>query len=381
MTAAGRRADPVADNRGDDLHARSPRRRRHGRPHLAAARHRRRPAPPRPRLEVTAWAPRAGSRCGWSPRRATRSSWSRRCRCRAGRRSTCCGCPPGCGARSARRSTWSTGSAPTWWSASAATSGCRPTSRPGAAGCRWSCTRGTRCPASPTSWAPGSPTHVATSFPDTPLRARGATSACRSAGWSPPSTAARCGPRRAHLRPRREPAHAAGHRRVAGRPAAQPVGRGRATDAGRGRRAGAARRRARTGRPRAPLGRRPAVRRRPLRRPDGPRLRRRRPGRLPRRREHRDRGGRGRAAGGLRAAADRQRRAGRSTPVRWSTPAAGCSSPTRRSPRSGWRRPCPALLPRHRPARGDVGGRGRADPARRRRAARRDGARGRGRRP
>ena len=51
-----------------------------------------------------------------------------------------------------------------------------------------------------------------------------------------------------------------------------------------------------------------------LRRPDGPRLRRRRPGGLPRRRLQRDRGRRGRPAGGLRAAADRQRRAGPQRP-------------------------------------------------------------------
>ena len=74
--------------------------------------------------------------------------------------------------RGGPRSRWSTGSGPTWSSASAATSRCRPTSRPARGRCRWSSTRATRCPASPTSSAPGSPTHVATSFPDTPLPAR-----------------------------------------------------------------------------------------------------------------------------------------------------------------------------------------------------------------
>ncbi len=47
------------------------------------------------------------------------------------------------------------GPPPTWWSGSAATSRCPPTSPPAAGASRSSSTRATRCPASPTSSAPG----------------------------------------------------------------------------------------------------------------------------------------------------------------------------------------------------------------------------------
>ena len=56
--------------------------------------------------------------------------------------------------------------------------------------------------------------------------------------------------------------------------------------------------------------------------------------------------------GGLRAAADRQRRAARSTPRRWSTPAAGCWSPTQRcTPEWVRGRRCPACSPTRRGSR------------------------------
>ena len=54
----------------------------------------------------------------------------------------------------------------------------------------------------------------------------------------------------------------------------------------------------------------------------------------------RDRGVRGRAAGDLRAAADRQRRAGAQRPRRRSTPAAGCWSTTPLTPTGSRRTPC-----------------------------------------
>ena len=67
---------------------------------------------------------------------------------------------------------------------------------------------------------------------------------------------------RAHLRPRPRPADAAGHRRLAGRPPAQPVRRRGRAGLRRGRRPGAARRRARRARPsRRDADRRSAVRR------------------------------------------------------------------------------------------------------------------------
>ena len=57
-------------------------------------------------------------------------------------------------------------------------------------------------------------------------------------------------------------------------------------------------------------------------------------------RHHRERADRGRAAGGLRAAADRQRRAGAQRARRWSTPAAGCWSTTPTARRAGCARCC-----------------------------------------
>ena len=124
------------------------------------------------------------------------------------------------------------------------------------------------------------------------------------------------------LRPRPRPADPARDRRLAGRAPPQPGGVRGVRGAGRRGRAGAARGRpAGGGEPRAE---RRAVRRRVVRRPDGPRVRRGRPGALARRRQQRHRGRRGRTARHLRAAADRQRRAGAGTPVPWSTPGERC---------------------------------------------------------
>ena len=111
-----------------------------------------------------------------------------------------------------------------------------------------------------------------------------------------------------------------------------------------------------------------------LRRPDGARVRRRRPRRRPCRRQHRVRADRRRAARRLRPAADRQRRAAASTPPTSSRPAAGSSSTTRtftpewidddaRPARSATRTASHTMGD----GRGDGGG------ARRRRAARRPG--------
>jgi UDP-N-acetylglucosamine--N-acetylmuramyl-(pentapeptide) pyrophosphoryl-undecaprenol N-acetylglucosamine transferase len=110
---------------------------------------------------------------------------------------------------------------------------------------------------------------------------------------------------------------AAGHRRVAGRATAQHRRHRRRGRPRRRRGARAARRRAEAGRRgQRRAGDRPAEEpsRAGLRRPHGPRLRRRRPRRLPGRRDDLRRARRRRAAGGLRAAADRQRRAGPERP-------------------------------------------------------------------
>ena len=95
--------------------------------------------------------------------------------------------------------------------------------RPPPHGCRSSSTRATPCPGSPTSSAPGSPRHVATSFPDTAAAARATYVGLpirRMISHPRPGRAARRGPR--VLRPRPRPADAAGHRRLPGRPPAQP---------------------------------------------------------------------------------------------------------------------------------------------------------------
>ena len=129
----------------------------HGRPHLAAARHRRRPAPAATRVEITCLGtargleaqivPAAGyplelvpPRPAAAPPDADLLARARPAARRGGRAPTC-----------------STGSGPTCSSASAASCPCRPTSPPAARTCRSSSTRPTRCPGSPTSSAPGSP--------------------------------------------------------------------------------------------------------------------------------------------------------------------------------------------------------------------------------
>ena len=153
---------------------------------------------------------------------------------------------------------------------------------------------------------------VAVSFPDTPLpRAEyvGLPLRAMIARLDREATSSR-GP--AVLRPRPRPADPAGHRRLAGSAAAQPGGLRRLGGAGGCGCAGAPR-----GRPEGRgtatsrgCAQRRALRRAAVRRPDGPRLRRRRPGAVALRRQQR-RGGRGgRAPRDLRAAADRQRRAG-----------------------------------------------------------------------
>ncbi len=67
---------PAPPGRRERNNARAPRRRGHGRPHLATARHRRRPAPPRSRdRDHRARHAARDSRTGSSPPPATRSSW------------------------------------------------------------------------------------------------------------------------------------------------------------------------------------------------------------------------------------------------------------------------------------------------------------------
>ena len=251
------------------------------------------------------------------------------------------------------------GPRPTSSSASAATSRCPPTSRPGAGTCRSSCTRATPCPASPT--------RLGARFTDARRDQLPRHRRCRTPTYiglpirrmisTLDRAALRAEARRA-LRARPGPADAAGHRRLPGRAPAQP-----------GRRRGRAppspppasrccTSSARRARPRSPASAgAAAVRRAAVRRPDGPRLRRRRPRGLPGRRQHRHRGRRGRSARGVRAAADRQRRAGAQRPP-------------------GGRRRRRAARRRRR-AHPRVGARHRAGPGHRRRPAGRD-VRGRG---
>ena len=194
------------------------------------------------------------------PRRgATSWSWSRRCRC-PGRITPAAAdrARPAGRARSTPRRRSSTGSRPTSWSASAATSRPPPTWPPGGAACRSSCTRPTPGPAWPTGWAPGSPS---TSSPASPTRR------CRTAEYigiplrreivdARPAVHGRQGARL--LRAAARPAHAAGLRRLPGGRSLNQAALRRRARAARGRRPGAARRSAR--RTPSSASRRPATR-------------------------------------------------------------------------------------------------------------------------
>ena len=237
----GRRS---ADAGHSDPDARPPRRRWHRRPHLAPARDRRRPAPARPVVEITCLGTPRGletrvvPEAGYPlelippvplPRRPT---------------PTCCGSRAGCAARSRRRWRSSTGSGRTWWSATAATSRCRPTSPRARRKLPLVVHEQNALPGLANKAGARIADRVAVSFPDTaaaaaeyvglPIR--------RMICQPRPGRAARRGPR--VLRPRPRPPDAAGHRRLAGRPQHQPGRLRRRPGARRRRRPGAARRRA-----------------------------------------------------------------------------------------------------------------------------------------
>ena len=146
-------------------------------------------------------------------------------------------------ARARPRSRSSTGSGPTWSSASAATSRCRRTSPPGAGKLPLVVHEGNALPGIANKLGARLTRHVATSFPDTAAAARDVRRPADPPDDLHARPGRRCAPRRARLRPRPGPPDAARHRRLPGRAPAQPVGvrgRGRAR---RGRRPGAARRR------------------------------------------------------------------------------------------------------------------------------------------
>ena len=324
---AGRRPPAQRSRRRPlELDARPARRRRHGRPHLAAARHRRRAAPARP------------GRRDHLPRHAARARDPGRARGRLPARAD----PAGAAAAPARRRP-----------AARARAGCaarvkaalevvdRVAARrrrrlrrlrlgaglprgPRAASCPLVVHEGNALPGH--RQQARRPVHHATSRPASP------TPRCRTPRYvglpirrmiSTLDRAALRAEARRDLRARRRPADAAGHRRLPGRPPAQPGRRrrprARFADAGvqvlhvvgpEGR-----------GRP-ATARRRPAVRRAAVRRPDGPRLRRRRRVLCRAGRQHRHRG---RRRSACRRSSCRCRSATasrRSTPGPWSTPAA-----------------------------------------------------------
>ena len=229
---------------------------------------------------------------------------------------TCSRCPAGCGPRSrAAADGAARAGTPTCWSASAASS----------SGPAYLAARRLRVPivvheANPRpGWAnrlgARLTPYVATTFPGTPIAHGRHVGLPIRRSIATLDRAATRAEARAHLRAGRRPADAAGDRRLAGRPAAQRRGlrRGRRTCAPPASRCCTRPGTAHTvdGRDR---GRAPPYVVRALPRPDGPRLRRRRPGAVPGRGQHGRRADRGRAAGGVRPAADRQRRAGADRP-------------------------------------------------------------------
>ena len=254
-------------------------------------------------------APRAVWRTGWCPPAATSWRSSPRCRSRASRVPTCGGHRAGCGRRSARRPRCCATTTRTCSSASAATSPVRPTSPPAGSGAD---RRARGQPAARLGEPPGCAPHPPRRdqlpghpHPPRPVRRAADPPVHRHPGPDRPAAGGARG-----LRAGRGPPDAARHRRLARGAPAQRGRLGRCLGPGRCGDPGAARVRAPQrgrGRDRA---RRPAVRRRALPGPDGPGLRGRRPGAVPGRGQHGQRDGRGRAAGGLRPAADRQRRAG-----------------------------------------------------------------------
>ena len=285
---------------------------------------------------------------------------------------TCSGVPGAAARRGARRrSTCSTGCGPTWSSASAATSRCRPTSPPARRGVPLVVHESNALPGLANKLGARLTPHVATTFPRHPLPHADVRRAADPPDDRRPSTGAAL-PRRGAglLRPRPRPADPAGHRRLAGRAPAQrggaPAPRRRCADAGvqvlhvvGPKQRGATG--ARTGVP--------PTSSLPLRRPDGPRLRRRRPGALPGRGQHRHRGGR---ASGCRRSSCRCRSATasrRSTPGRSSTPAAALLvDDADLHARVGRRPPSPLLTDPDAARRMGAAAAG-ADPARRRREA------------
>ena len=238
----------------------------------------------------------------------------------------------------------STGSGPTSWSATAATSRCRPTSPPAAAGCRSSSTSRTHCPAWPTRPAPGSP-------PGRGQLPRHAAADAEYVGLpirrmiSPLDRAALRAEARAFfgLDPDLPTLLVTGGSQGARRLNQSVSGAPRARSATPASRCSTSS--GPQGEADAGADRRPPYVVVAVRRPDGPRLRRGRPGGLPGRRQQRDRGGRGRPARGLRAAADRQRRAGAQRPARRRRRRRPAGRRRATHPRVGRRAPCPAWPP------------------------------------
>ena len=244
-----------------------------------------------PATEVTALGTARGLETRLVPARGYELELIPPCRCRAGPTADLLPCRAGCAAatRAAEPRAATTTGADVVVGFGGYVGRCPPTSRRGAGTCRSSSTRPTPGRGWPTGSARGCTPYVAVAFPGTQLRAR-------------PLHRHAAAPRHRHPgpgRPRRAEARAAfgldpdlptllvsggsqGARRLN-----EAVAR-RRRRAARGRRPGAARGRAgqrRTDVPTASRRRGPPYVARAVRRPDGPRLRRRRPGAVPGRRD------------------------------------------------------------------------------------------------
>ena len=252
-------------------------------------------------------------------------------------------------ARPRSRSWWTPG--PTWSSASAATSRCRPTSPPGAGKVPFVVHEANARPGLANRLGARFTPYVAVAAAGTPLPRARLRRHAAAPGDRPRSTGPRSGRRRARpsaSTPTGRPCWSSAARRARVGSTTRSSGRRGALAAAGVQVLHAVGPRNEVQVPRA--AGRAALRRRPVPRPDGPRVRRGRPRAVPGRDDDLRRAGRRGPAGALRPAAASATASSGSTRSPWSTPAAGCSSTTPSCTPEWVRGHAGAAAARHRPA-------------------------------